>query len=230
MDAARAVGADLSSGSIWVTGQFHGSVNFGTGAMSAVGGADVFLAKLSSAGAGQWAARFGGDGTERGTSLSVDSTGDVLIGGDFQGGMVNFGGSPLAPQDADGFAAMFTASGTHIWSNRIGGPSIDAVRSVWVRGGQAYAAGTFTQTADFGGGAMTATAGDGFVVSFSTTNGAYRWANAVGGPGSDSIDSVAVGPNGDAILTGAFTQTVDFGDGSVSSVGNSDIFLVGYAP
>jgi hypothetical protein len=89
---ANAVAVD-GSGDVLVTGQFTGSVDFGTGRLTTAGGNDVFVARYSAAGAPLWARRFGGLITDVGSGVAVDGSGNVLVTGYFAG-TVDFGPGP----------------------------------------------------------------------------------------------------------------------------------------
>jgi hypothetical protein len=84
------------AGNIYATGQFSGTVDFDPGAgtkaktsvMNAAGTArsyDTYVLKLGAGGSFGWVEAFGGTGTDRGTSLAVDSTGHVHLAGHYQG-------------------------------------------------------------------------------------------------------------------------------------------------
>jgi hypothetical protein len=97
---ARRVAVD-PAGSVLITGEFQGSVDFGGGPLSNARGAisglqDIFLAKLGPDGTTAWSRRFGDAADNQGgTAVTVDGNGDVLLTGWF-GGTVDFGGGALA--------------------------------------------------------------------------------------------------------------------------------------
>lgn len=47
------------SGNVFVTGNFNGSLNFGSGSIVSAGGGNIFLTKLDPSGNGLWSKRFG---------------------------------------------------------------------------------------------------------------------------------------------------------------------------
>jgi uncharacterized protein with PIN domain len=97
-DTSGDVGTGLAadgSGNVLVTGKFHGTVDFGGGALTSAGAADIFVAKFSGVdGAHLWSQRFGDTADDVGTGLAADGSGNVLVTGFFQG-PVNFGGEVL---------------------------------------------------------------------------------------------------------------------------------------
>ena len=56
------------------------------------------------------------------------------------------------------------------------------------------------------------------------------WWRHVGGPDSDDLHDVAVAPDGDVIVAGAFRGTVDFGNGPITAAILEDAFVARYAP
>jgi len=83
---ARSVAVD-SSGNVYTTGHFGGTVDFDPGAgttnLTSNGHEDVFVSKLDSSGDLVWAKSFGGTGRDRGWAVAVDSSGNVYTAGFF---------------------------------------------------------------------------------------------------------------------------------------------------
>ncbi len=228
-DAVTAVAVD-ANGNIVATGGFVGTANFGGGALTAVS-QDVFVAKYSPSGAHLWSKRFGGTLNDIANSVAVDSSGNVVIIGNF-GFSVDFGGGPLIGSDAqDIFVAKLSASGVHVWSKRFGGTlPYDCGNSVAVDAtGNVLITGNFIGPADFGGGAKSSQGWDVFVAKYSPT-GAHVWSKQIGGSNIDEGVSIAVDGAGNSVITGRFNETVDFGGGGMTSAGRGDIFVVKYAP
>ncbi|WP_438032598.1 hypothetical protein [Sorangium sp. So ce204] len=78
------VAVDLA-GNILLTGSFLGSLDIGEEAHSAVGAADVFVAKLDPASNPIWLRSFGDSGEQRGAAVAVDLLGDGWVTGRFDG-------------------------------------------------------------------------------------------------------------------------------------------------
>jgi len=228
-----------SSGNVLVTGYFNRSVDFGGGALTSTGGADIFVVKYSGDGAHLWSKRFGSTGDDYGRSVAVDAAGNVAVTGSFQG-TVSFGGVALTSAGgADIFVARFSgANGVSTWSRRFGSTFSDFGTSVAMDGsGDVVVTGTFLGTVNFGGGALTSAgelAGflppDIFVAKYSGVNdGAHLWSKRFGSTSFDSGSSVAVDPGGNVVVTGYFFETVDFGGGALTSAGRDDIFVAAYS-
>jgi len=225
-DSANAVAVD-SSGNVVVTGyQASSSVDYGGGMLGMRGGTDVFVAKYSSTGGYVWAKTVGGTGYDGGTGVAVDGTGNVYVAGYFELS-ADFGGGPLVSAGSkDVFLVKYSSTGAYVWSKRIGGTGADLAGAVAVDGsGNVVVAGNFQGTIDCGGGPLTSAGlGDMFIAKYSAT-GQYLWSKRFGGTGDDYVHGVAVDGVGDVLLTGQFTNTIDFGGPALTSAGYEDIFL-----
>jgi hypothetical protein len=84
-----------SSGYIYSTGKFSGTVDFNPGGQAGVftsdsNSDDVFISKYTPSGSFLWAKRIGGAGADRGLNIAVDSSGNVYSSGYFSGPSVDF--------------------------------------------------------------------------------------------------------------------------------------------
>ncbi len=133
-DMAYGLATD-TSGNVIVTGSYEGKALFGaTMLTSSYSSTDVFLVKLTSAGAIAFAKGFGGSGIDSGGSVAVDAAGNIFLVGSFMG-PVNFGGGVLQGVGiSDIFVAKFTSAGAHTWSRQIGGTGDDAGFGIAVDG------------------------------------------------------------------------------------------------
>jgi hypothetical protein len=233
-------------GSVYVTGTFTGSVDFdpGTGVafLTSVGLADIFLAKYSAAGALLWADRIGGTSADSVASLARDASGNLYIGGSFEGAS-DFDPGPgtqilTSLGGADGFVAKFTSTGQLVWARRYGGVALDRVTDVTADpAGNVYAAGVFQGQADLTPevGAVIVSNGatpDGFLLALDADGGA-RWAYPIGGPEDDAATAVAVTSNAAVVVAGTFRGQADFLSAApatqLTSVGGTDGFVAGYS-
>jgi hypothetical protein len=176
-----------------------------------------------------WAKTIGGTGSDAGTGVAVDGSGNVFVTGQFDvsASGVDFGGGALFSAGAkDVFLVKYASSGAYVWSKRFGGSGFDLGGPVAVDGsGNVIVAGTFDGTIDFGGGPLTTAGGrDIFVAKFSAT-GTYLWAKRFGGTSDDWVRGIAVDGAGNVVLTGQFLNTISFGGPTLTSAGFEDIFL-----
>jgi hypothetical protein len=83
-----------ADGSVLATGLFSGAIDFGGGPLVSAGLTDIFVAKLDRTGVHLWSQAFGDASNQNGNGITVDSMGNVLVAGYFEG-EVDFGGGPL---------------------------------------------------------------------------------------------------------------------------------------
>lgn len=86
---------------VYLTGRFRKTIDFGGGALTSSGDDDVFVVALDPLGVHRWSKRFGGPGTDGGSSLVWDSAGHLFAAGGFMGA-VDFGDGPGVPVPAGG--------------------------------------------------------------------------------------------------------------------------------
>jgi hypothetical protein len=225
------------SGNVIITGHFKGTVDFGGGTLTSVGGWDIYVAKFTSGGTHLWSQRFGNalsTSDEYCESVAVDGSGNIIITG-FFGSTIDFGGVTLTSVGAyDVFLAKFNPSGTHLWSQRFGNTGSTNSHDVTVDGsGNAIITGYFGGTVDFGGGTLTNLGSfDIFLAKFGPT-GTHLWSQCFGTTTSWSGSyGIAVIDDGseNVIVTGVLHGVVDFGGGPLDSGGFDNIFLAKFGP
>jgi len=231
-DAGLGVAVD-DADNILVTGVFCGTVDFGGGPFTCVGGQfDAFLAKFDASGNHLWSNHFGGTGTERGYSVATDASGNVVVTGSFER-TVDFGGGSLTTSHlSDIFVAKYDANGNHLWSHRFGntrrdegfGISVDSSDNVLVTG---YTGGLV----DFGGGPLDSPGlNDIFVVKLEP-DGNHVWSRTYGDYLYNQGNGITLDEAGDVFVTGSFSGTVDFGGGPFTATpGFDDMFLIKLDP
>jgi hypothetical protein len=218
------------SGNVFVTGSFHGSVDFGSGALVSAGGADIFLAKYNAMGVHQWSMRFGALQDDSGYSLAVDGSGNVLVIGIYRGS-VDFGGGVFTSAGgADIFLAKYSAGGILQWSQSFGSSQDDTGNSLAVDGfGNVFMTGAFRGSVNFGGGALASAGGSDIFLAWYDDDGIYAWSGRLGGSQDDYGFDLAVDGSGNMLVIGIYRGTIDFGSGPpVTSEGGADIFLASY--
>src|SRR6185369_343869 len=102
--------------------------------------------------AGPWAKGLGSTGADVGLGVAVDSSGNIISAGYFQGSVDFGGGVPLTSAGGvDLFIAKYTAAGVHVWSKRFGATGNEMVSSIALdASGNIFLGGSFTGTGNFG--------------------------------------------------------------------------------
>ena len=141
------------------------------------------------------------------------------------------GGPDMQGQPADmGPGLTGGQPGFYVWARALGDTLSDGAYGVASdSAGNVLLAGSFQGTVDFGGGPLTSAGGSDIFVAKYTSAGDYIWAGRFGGAGDDLAYGLAVDPSGNAVVTGAFQGTADFGGGALTSAGDFDVFVARYA-
>ncbi|MGB0656045.1 MAG: beta strand repeat-containing protein, partial [Pirellulales bacterium] len=220
----------LEDGSSIVVGYFKGTATFGNTTLTSDGGFDVFVAKLDANGVYQWATRAGGTEYCWAWAISVLEDGSSIVTGHFKG-TAAFGETTLISDGSDDvFVAKLDANGVYQWATRAPGNSYasgSGVVSV-LTDGSSIVTGAFQGSATFGNTTLVSGGyGDVFVAKLNA-NGEYQWAAQGVGPKYNMAESVSVLADGSSIVvTGYFTDTVTFGNTTLTSAGESerDVFI-----
>jgi hypothetical protein len=216
-------------GNVIAVGEFNRNIAPGMGVeLQSNGFTDVYVVKLASAtGDLIWAKRFGGPGNDRGFGAAVDESNNVYVVGEFAG-VVDFGGGALQAQGlADMFVLKLQPNGDFGWARRIGGTGYESAKSVAARGGAVVIAGAFAGEMRVDASTFNAVNDDIFILSLTTTTGTTNWAKTFGGAYTDAAKGVAIDSDRNLVITGSFTQSVNFGGGVLSAGGELDnIFLL----
>jgi hypothetical protein len=186
-----------------------------------------------------WAKSMGGNGFDRGESITIDSQNNVYTLGyftqtvDFNPGSGTF--EVTAQGEADIFLTKFDASGNFVWAKTIGSSDSEYPDTLVLdASGNLLITGYFETDLDFDPGAGTqilTSAGnlDAFILKLDA-DGNYLWAKSFGSNGRDRGQGIAVDNSGNVVTIGYFNNTVDFDPGAgtaeLTSFGDEDIFIV----
>lgn len=224
-----------ATGHVFVTGDVDGtaSVDFGGGPLASSAFYDVFLAKYDSDGVHQWSRVWGDGNYQECMDVTTDATGNVVITGGFEGS-IDFGGGALnSAGSLDVFVAKFAANGSHVFSSRYG-TSLSQGGVVIAADGadNLYVGGIMRGTINFGGATLTSAGLDDVFLTKFTPAGTHLWSKRFGSVDLQGISGLDVDSAGNAVITGSFTQTIDFGGGPlVATVGFGwDIYVARLAP
>ncbi|MBI4704729.1 MAG: SBBP repeat-containing protein, partial [Deltaproteobacteria bacterium] len=83
---------------------------------------------------------------------------------------------------------------------------------------------------DFGGGPLVSAGSNDIYVLKLNPSGQHLSSKRFGSSGQDYGQAVALDANGNALVTGYFSGTVDFGGAPLTSAGSTDIFVLKLAP
>ena len=183
-----------------------------------VGGTDVFLTKLTSAGNGLvYSTYWGSTGFEEGTGVTVDPADNAYISGNTNA--PNFPTqTPFQAALAGGMDAFMTkfsvAGNSVVYSTYLGGAADDRAYDMTVADDAAVFVVGSTTSANFPttpASVQPALAGsrDGFLTHFSLAGNALLWSTYVGGSGEDEVFGIKIDAPMNSYLTGR-TGSVNF--------------------
>ncbi|MEE1946807.1 gliding motility-associated C-terminal domain-containing protein [Pedobacter sp. KR3-3] len=207
---------------VYVAGNFQGKVTVDhSGVSPAVdlnsnGNYDIFIAKYTADGKLLWARSIGGSGLDQVNNLTVDISGNVILGASFGSGIIDCDPGPgifnvSSAGGDDALIVKLDANGNFLWAKGLGGFGTERghvvttdnngnVIFVGAYGSASITSGSFTLTNKGGL--------DGFMVKYDP-NGNTLWAYAIGSFSDDEIKSVKTDSNNDILVMGYFVGGVN---------------------
>jgi hypothetical protein len=243
-DEGKSVAVD-SVGNVFSIGMFSNTCDFDPGTNSyniSVTASGFYVSKVDSLGSFLWAKSFGGDGNSiiEEHSLGVDSKGNVIVTGSFNGNVDFDPGSSSYYINVSGdvFAFKLDNAGNLRWIKHWGNLNYmgaSSYSSTVDNSDNLYTIGGFSDTVDFdpGLGVYNLTDGGAFVSKLDSS-GNFVWArnftrNFPGG-GSITPNCLAYDALGNTYTTGYFSGVIDCDPGvntyNISAVGQNDLFIV----
>ena len=236
-DQAASVIVD-SSGKVIVVGQYtsipvniydvDGLTVFFTLTNSASSVSDVFVVKYDSSGTPLWARRIGGTGNDFATSVTTDSSENIVVTGHYRstslnvyaanGTTVSFTLTNTSEGGSETFIVKYDFSGTPLWTRKIGGLYNNIVNSV-----KTDLSGNVIVVGEYSSPSVNIFAANGTTVSFTLSNNggndtfvvkydssgtplwARKMAGTTGGLGFDVAYSVSTDSSGNIVVAGSYT-------------------------
>lgn len=177
-NSGHGIATDILGNNI-TTGEMQNTVAFDTETFTSFGDSDIFIVKNDENGNELWAAQAGSSGEDRGFDITIDDLGNSYVVGNYSG-TAYFDDLTLAYEGEfnNGFVAKYNANGNVVWVKALSGLLNDALKTVSIDSeGNVLVAGTFSQTATFGGTTVTADIGaKSLFVAKMTSDGTLIWA------------------------------------------------------
>lgn len=229
---------------VYVTGIFSGTVDFDPSAgvynLTSVGGSfDTYVAKYTSAGALIWAVSFGGTGTDQVNGMSLDDNGNPTVIGQYDSSSMDVDPGPGVFNlnnngDKDGFIVHFDTNGKFIWAKSIGGGGTDYGDKVTADHlGNVIAVLQYESTVNVDGKTFTSSGSfNGLIVKYDI-NGILQWAINLSDTGDSEGRFVETDSNNNIVVSGAFSNLVNFnplGAPSTLNGNGNSTFLAKYTP
>ncbi|WP_158501507.1 kelch repeat-containing protein [Vitiosangium sp. GDMCC 1.1324] len=218
-----------AAGNVVISGYFNGTVNFGGAPLTSVDSTDAFVAKLDGNGNHVWSHRLGNLNYAVSLDVTTDGAGNTVVSGVFYG-TLKFDNQDILTStgDSDSFVVKLAPDGTLLNWTAIGGAKHQEVWGMAVDSqGDVLVAGRNWGTLNVNG-TLYPTAGgaDAFVVKLRGSDLSPLWAHNWGSAAFDSVEGVDVDTANNVLLTGRFSNTVNFGGLPLISLGDTDAYVV----
>jgi hypothetical protein len=170
-------------------------------------------------------AKFYGDSVNPGTqdiyAVATDSAGNFYVGGDFIGPLKLGNKTLIAPLNGNAFIAKLGPDGELVWAKQLGDKGAESIRGIAVdSAGNVAIIGSSTEAIDLGGAQPIP---PGIFVAKLDSSGGHLW--SVGLLGTGNSTRVAFDPQGNVVIAGGYSGTMNFGAGPMPSAGASDVFV-----
>ncbi len=227
-DWATGIAAD-AKGNLVVVGDFVGAAQVGGQTLQSAGDRDMFLLALDPTGQPRYSARCGAELAEYGNEVTIAADETILLDlyGSFSTTSTCFGG-PLA---CTGTSVLLRLSP----AGELRGPScLGKTTSLAVAVGpdsSLYAAGSYQQAVDLGGGPLTTYGGEDAYLLGLDAKGTHRFSIGFGGTAYDGADSLALDKAGNLYAAGTFGPAMRIDGWEVPGRGDqANPFLVSVGP
>ena len=201
-----------SSGNVYVTGWFSGTIQIGGQTITSSGQQDIFVACFDNTGTLNWLRQAGGPSNDVSASIVTTPSGESYITGWFSG-TCDFDDSLVVSNgNLDMFVAKYDASGTIRWVRHGGGPLDDyGNRLALSLEGGVTLAGSFKDTLDADGLQLISLGNRDALLCHYDSVGQIAWVHGVGGAGEDRAYGIIQSVDSSYFFTGMFTGNVSFG-------------------
>ncbi len=169
-----------------------------------------------------WATYFGGDNADYAYCTSLDTNGNIFIGGLTSSGNIATSGASqnAAGGNNDGYIAKFNSSGSLLWCTYIGGAQNDYIYDLVANAaGDVYACGFTSSTTNIAtsGAYQGAFAGtyDALIIKFNSA-GILQWGTYFGGALSENLYTCTADRSGNLLVAGS--------SGSLSGIASSGAY------
>lgn len=178
-----------------------------------------------------WSVVVGDGADQRANAVAHDSGDNVLLGGSFAG-TVDFGGGALSSAGQnDVLIAKLNAAGALIWAKSFGDASDQTLTAVAADPQDSVlAVGSFAGTVGFGGASLVSSGlTDVFVVKLNSA-GVHSYSRRFGDFAAQSASGLVVDAVGNALISGRFAGTLNFGGAPLVSAGADDAYILKLNP
>ncbi|MBL8684702.1 MAG: hypothetical protein JNK05_36335 [Myxococcales bacterium] len=228
----RATGVAIdAANSVYVSGSFAGSVDFGTGPVIPTG-VDGFVARYTNLGSFASVAIASGASDQRVNEVAIRNVGGVVqtdVAGEFEGSVTLGGRTTTSRGGVDAFVARLRSDGTAQWLRSFGSTGTDTAATIATSASNVVAVGgSFSNSVDFGTGPSAARGTDGFVLWLDGDTSSTTRVRTISGAGSAGDFALDLAADGDAtIVAGLCDGTTTLGATMLACGTNGAAFVAG---
>ncbi|GAL87358.1 PKD domain-containing protein [Sporocytophaga myxococcoides] len=220
-------------GNVYLTGDFSGTIDFGSGPIKSYGGIDFFIAKFDPSGVNKWVRSGGGISTDGSRGIYTDRNGNSTIVGSFS---TNISIGTYSYTNGGAFLARYNSDGELIWVNRMTTSGVNPFDLDIDNDGSIYITGRLRSNKPVIFGALSPVVPvsgnfdyyNVFIAKYSSSGSAI-WVKQAGSPGwwSEGKKVRVNKTKNTIVLFGHFSKSLDFDNNQVLSGANyDDLFLV----
>ncbi|MFT5683551.1 MAG: hypothetical protein ACI8RZ_004483 [Myxococcota bacterium] len=210
-----------SDGNILIAGSFSGTADFDYGPgeypVTATGGTDAFVARLSGAGEILWVSTFGGKADDSALTVAGGSSGRAYVAGSFSESVtfIDKDGEVTASGNTDAWMMQLGASGDASWTATFGGKGATAMGLSITSdsGNDVTLAGAYSGSIALDSETTTAS-GDGIFLAEHDLEGTQTWSLSL--PGALSVGALVTDSSDGLLLGGTLSGSADFDSSSDS--------------
>ncbi len=220
-----------AAGSVYVGGRFEGTATFDTTSYPSQGNVDMFVIKYDTDGNFQWVNTLGGSRDDRCRGLYVDPAGFAYIGGRYRLSTKLDAITLTGQGEEDVFLAKLSQSGNVIWATTFGGLRKDFGEDITGDpAGNLYMTGSYFQQINFPDTTYFALGDEEIFVAKFDNDGNYLWSRTMGSNVRDYGEALNCDEFGNLYVGGAFSGEGYFGQDTLQSRGELDMFLIKMNP
>ncbi|MEM1391763.1 MAG: SBBP repeat-containing protein [Cyanobacteria bacterium P01_H01_bin.150] len=218
-------------GNTYATGFFSGTVDFGDTSLTSLGVSDAFVSKLDSNGNVIWAEQIGyaGERADFDLDISSDDLGNAYVTGikdiETETDIFDVSGDSSSV-DGQGFISKINSSGDLVWTENFDSTSLSLGRDIVSdAAGNSYVIGNFVDDVTLGSQTFLSSGETDIFLTKLDSDGNIEWSQSFGNTLSDFGNGIGLDQAGNIYITGDFEDSITFGDTTLNSNGENDVFI-----
>lgn len=212
---------------LYIVGEFRDTLFCGNDTLLSQGRLDIFVAKVDSNGAFQWAFSAGDIEDDSAHDIDALPDGTLVLTGYYEARLPWGNNSLTSSRGRDVFVATVSPQGVVEWASPLSGPSSDECNSVATDDyGNIYIAGAFRDILYVNGNTVRAEGDmDAFIAQYNRA-GVIQWVKPMGGPSNDQGRYVQVDGEQNIVVAGWVSQYLALNFNTYFGSQEEDVFAV----